>query len=381
MVGLGHGSCIFFFIILIQVWSFGLADRSSISAKKSLQIDDDGDVIDCVDIYKQPALNHPLLKNHTIQMKPSSLPRGMEATNSTKTFQSRFKNINCPEGTIPILRTKAFNHGPVTPAIPKRIQSKEIIDFTPAANHEFAQAFVYGERYYGARASFNVWAPNVADPGEFSIAEMWVISGDKEKLNSIEAGWQVLTGRNETRFFIYWTRDGYQTTGCYNLECPGFVQVSSRHALGGPLQPVSTYGGDQYEIDVFIYLDKFSGYWWLMLQKELIGYWPGNILTTLAYSSDLITFGGQIINNQYEGHHTTTQMGSGHFSGEGLGKAAYIGHLSYVDASNVLKDAGLLVPDATKPACYDINVSKVEPSNDLGVHVYFGGPGFSNQCP
>lgn len=34
---------------------------------------DGGDLIDCVDIYKQPALNHPLLKNHTIQVSSYSL--------------------------------------------------------------------------------------------------------------------------------------------------------------------------------------------------------------------------------------------------------------------------------------------------------------------
>ncbi|KAL6009417.1 hypothetical protein ACLOJK_022646 [Asimina triloba] len=27
-----------------------------------------GDIIDCVDIYKQPAFDHPALKNHTIQV-------------------------------------------------------------------------------------------------------------------------------------------------------------------------------------------------------------------------------------------------------------------------------------------------------------------------
>jgi hypothetical protein len=34
---------------------------------KSLQ-GKDGDVIDCVDIYQQPAFDSPLLKNHTIQV-------------------------------------------------------------------------------------------------------------------------------------------------------------------------------------------------------------------------------------------------------------------------------------------------------------------------
>lgn len=29
---------------------------------------EDGDIIDCVDIYKQLAFDHPALKNHTIQV-------------------------------------------------------------------------------------------------------------------------------------------------------------------------------------------------------------------------------------------------------------------------------------------------------------------------
>lgn len=29
---------------------------------------EDGDIIDCVDIYKQPAFDHPALKNHTLQV-------------------------------------------------------------------------------------------------------------------------------------------------------------------------------------------------------------------------------------------------------------------------------------------------------------------------
>lgn len=29
---------------------------------------EDGDIIDCVDIYKQPAFDHPALKNHKIQV-------------------------------------------------------------------------------------------------------------------------------------------------------------------------------------------------------------------------------------------------------------------------------------------------------------------------
>jgi len=50
---------------------------------------------------------------------------------------------------------------------------------------------VSGEQYYGAKASINVWAPRVENQDEFSLSQMWVISGSfGDDLNTIEAGWQ-----------------------------------------------------------------------------------------------------------------------------------------------------------------------------------------------
>ncbi|KAK1285867.1 hypothetical protein QJS10_CPB20g00481 [Acorus calamus] len=69
----------------------------------------DGDIIDCVDIYKQPAFDHPLLRNHTIQMGPLSYPKGFEPAKNTmksKLHQPWHLNGTCPEGTIPIRRTQ-----------------------------------------------------------------------------------------------------------------------------------------------------------------------------------------------------------------------------------------------------------------------------------
>ncbi|XXG45968.1 hypothetical protein AAC387_Pa02g0917 [Persea americana] len=66
---------------------------------------EDGDIIDCVDIYKQPAFDHPLLKNHTIQMRPGFYDR--ENMSSSKPIQQLWlKSGSCPEGTIPIQRTQ-----------------------------------------------------------------------------------------------------------------------------------------------------------------------------------------------------------------------------------------------------------------------------------
>ncbi|CAH8272218.1 unnamed protein product [Arabidopsis lyrata] len=57
---------------------------------------------DCVDIFKQPGLNHPLLQNNTIQMKPS-ISR-TELRNHIGNNKSYSKKTGCPDGTVPILR-------------------------------------------------------------------------------------------------------------------------------------------------------------------------------------------------------------------------------------------------------------------------------------
>jgi hypothetical protein len=56
---------------------------------------------------------------------------------------------------------------------------------------QHAVGYVTGNQYYGAKASINVWAPRVANQYEFSLSQMWVISGSfGDDLNTIEAGWQ-----------------------------------------------------------------------------------------------------------------------------------------------------------------------------------------------
>jgi hypothetical protein len=57
---------------------------------------------------------------------------------------------------------------------------------------QHAVGYVTGDRFYGAKASLNVWSAKVASPAEFSLSQIWVISGSfGNDLNTIEAGWQV----------------------------------------------------------------------------------------------------------------------------------------------------------------------------------------------
>lgn len=54
--------------------------------------------------------------------------------------------------------------------------------------------YVTGDRYNGAQATINVWAPYVESPNEFSMAQMRILSSsfenDYKNINTIEAGWQ-----------------------------------------------------------------------------------------------------------------------------------------------------------------------------------------------
>ncbi|KAI9125359.1 hypothetical protein K1719_003975 [Acacia pycnantha] len=230
----------------------------------------DGDIIDCVVSHQQPAFDHPMLKGHKPQ-DPPDRPKGHNKRGMLlgDNFQLwRLSGESCPEGTIPIRRTReedllrASSVQRFGRKLPKPVRRD-----TNTNGHEHAVGYVSGDEYYGARASINVWAPSVANQYEFSLSQIWVISGSfGDDLNTIEAGWQVspeLYGDNYPRFFTYWTSDAYQATGCYNLLCSGFVQTNNKIAIGAAISPTSSYNGGQFDISLVIWKDPKHGNWWL----------------------------------------------------------------------------------------------------------------------
>ncbi|GMY22889.1 hypothetical protein FCV25MIE_18130 [Fagus crenata] len=62
-------------------------------------------------------------------------------------------------------------------------------------------------------------------------------------------------------------------TGCYNTNCPGFVQIDHRAYPGIPITPVSIPDGTQYEIALSIAKEE-DGNWWVSLDNIRIGYFP-----------------------------------------------------------------------------------------------------------
>ncbi|KAK8717215.1 hypothetical protein V6N13_044491 [Hibiscus sabdariffa] len=361
----------------------------------------DGDIIDCIELAHQPAFDHPLFKDHKIQMAPNFDPERAVAeskvSSKTKPGSSRtitqlwHLNGRCPEGTIPVRRTKEddlLRASSIKAFGKKRHKSipqprSADPDLISQSGHQHAIAYVDGDKFYGAKATINVWEPKIQQPNEFSLSQIWILGGAfGEDLNSIEAGWQVspdLYGDNHTRLFTYWTSDAYQATGCYNLLCSGFIQINNEIAMGASIYPISGYRVSQYDISLLVWKDPTEGNWWLQFgNKYVLGYWPAFLFSYLSDSASMIEWGGEVVNSESDGQHTSTQMGSGHFPGEGFGKASYFKNIEIVDGSNNLRVPKGLATFTEQSNCYDVQTGK---GGNWGNYFYYGGPGRNLNCP
>ncbi|XP_020251560.1 uncharacterized protein LOC109828953 [Asparagus officinalis] len=347
----------------------------------------DGDIIDCVPSHLQPAFDHPKLRGKK-PLNPTERPEG----NNGSVLEGMSKSLQlwrdsgefCPEESVPIRRTTENDLLRVS-ALGRfgRKPTRRVRRDSSGTGHEHAVGYVSGDKYYGAKASLNVWAPKVTAPSEFTLSQIWVISGPfSADLNTIEAGWQVnpeLYGDSLPRFFTYWTSDAYQETGCYNLFCSGFVQTNNKFAIGATISPNSEYNGRQFDVTLLIWKDPKNGHWWLEYGSGLIlGYWPSFLFNHLTEYASMIQFGGEIVNSRPSGVHTSTEMGSGHFANKGFRRAAYFRNLQVVDWDNNLIPLSNLHLFADHSSCYGIKggVNEV-----WGNYFYYGGPGRCMRCP
>ncbi|KAL4192212.1 hypothetical protein AMTRI_Chr06g171220 [Amborella trichopoda] len=375
---------IWFLVIILLSFGHGVKGRRTSPGNKNAvkTIHSEGDIIDCVDIYKQPAFDHPLLKNHTIQMRPSWYPN--EASTEPKisskervvSSQVWNKFEKCPAGTIPIYRTQ--NNDNVVPEFVRAFgeKSTEGIPFPKKdkygdQNAEYAGMYVKDKYFYGASQRCSVWTPQLESPSEYSAAATWLVNNEGSETDVIGAGWMVkpsLFGNNDTRLFVSWNKvAGSQTTGCYNLFCPGFIQTTTKVALGDFLiQGLDTY----YDI----VKDPNTGHWWFTFEDIPIGYWPASMFTNLQVALRVV-WAGQVLNTKPGRHHTATQMGNGIFPGEKQ-KAASFYNLKVRDGGGKWDPITDLNNFKDSRYCYDSQIMSLFVSDAF----YFGGPGRGPSC-
>ncbi|XP_062193860.1 protein neprosin-like [Phragmites australis] len=363
-------------------------DRMEKDSNKTIK-SPDGDIIHCVPSHLQPAFDHPQLRGQKPEDEPAERPKpkGGAAEEEAVFFPQAWSDggERCPEGTVPVRRTteRDLLRSSSARRFGMKPRASNVRRDSTNSGHEHAVGYVTGDQFYGAKASLNVWSAKVASPTEFSLSQIWVISGSfGNDLNTIEAGWQVspeLYGDNNPRFFTYWTTDAYQETGCYNLHCSGFVQTNNRIAIGAAISPTSVYNGRQFDISLLIWKDPRRGHWWLQLGSgALVGYWPSLLFTHLGEHANMVQFGGEVVNSRPSGSHTPTQMGSGHFPREGFNRAAYFRNVQVVDWDNSLVPAAALRLVADHPGCYGIQGGY---NRAWGNYFYYGGPGRNVHCP
>ncbi|KAL3738114.1 hypothetical protein ACJRO7_019619 [Eucalyptus globulus] len=233
-----------------------------------------GDSYDCVDFHKQPAFDHPLLKNHSFHfnMRPSSRPKrstNLERSSASGVKSASIKRLDCPIGTVPIRRTSKEE------LIAAKMQAKVLaLNADPntqeSPGNHFAVVrtkFDSGRRYDGGGMISTVEKP----PCQGSQ-----YTGGRIKISSlaeyIQAGWIVnpsLYSDDQTHLFIL------TGASCFNTQC-GFVLVCADHPVDAVLQPVSQNPKPVYTYNFFIYRDPLSGSWWLELGEDYspVGFWP-----------------------------------------------------------------------------------------------------------
>lgn len=127
--------------------------------------------------------------------------------------------------------------------------------------------------------------------------------------------------------------------------------------------------------------DLSTGNWWLQVGTTLVGYWPSALFTHLSTGgATKVHWGGEVLNFNFSGRHTTTQMGSGRFPSEGYKKAAYFRSLGLVspESPRTINPPNSLSTQADNRNCYDISIGN---TRAWGLHFFYGGPGFGPRCP
>ncbi|KAG2302394.1 hypothetical protein Bca52824_031045 [Brassica carinata] len=319
---------------------------------------------DCVDIYKQPGLNHHLLKTHKIQVKPSvSRPELKMQTGNNET--SNKKKIRCPNGTVPILRnTKEFIKNS------QFFAKKHIHPLTvDSPGTHIAGVRSNGGPFRGVEAKFNGYTLNVGND-QASYSQMYIGGGLKDEVNFISAGWMInpgLFGDGRVWTFGFWK--GKDGKGCYNTACSGFIQVSK-------VVPILWYS---------IHKDKNTGNWWITrLMKdepnEDIGYWPKELFNLLDNGANMTGVGGVV---QASRSGSGPPMGNGNFPNGNHEDSATFTNIKVLNSNYEQSQMNSFPIDklVDSDKCYGLKIGSLLPFYRLrfGFFFNYGGPG-GNSC-
>ncbi|XP_050907741.1 uncharacterized protein LOC127121214 [Lathyrus oleraceus] len=333
-----------------------------------------GYIVDCIDINNQPAFNHPLLKNHTLQRHPNFrmtnriIRRNTTKITSTKAIFGLRKN-KCPTGSVPIKRATKddlirgksyFNNG--------------LVDHTHGNHYAEVISYPRYDFYNGVSGTSSVYNVKIRK-GQSSSAVMYIRNGP-DSTSYIGMGWHIapdLYNDDDTHFYVVWTADNFKNTGCFNHLCPGFVQTSKKDYLGGNIGATSIYGGHMVEMTYSISQDPETKNWVISNESEMLGYFPASLFPNMAQAHQ-VGWGGRTSNSQGG---PSPQMGSGYFPDKVFTHSSY-----FKDVAFQVESKGSVFPyiqdvDAVsdRPDCFYARYYGL--LEEVGYSLQFGGPGGS----
>ncbi|RID78523.1 hypothetical protein BRARA_A01339 [Brassica rapa] len=276
-----------------------------------------GDIFDCINIHKQLAFDHHLLKNHSVQLKPKNVPEGIISNNiswKADPLQYLQEGINCPDGTVIVKSTtmQDLMHAQRLKSIGFSGPRNFLIERnnTDVTGPHYAATVNFGpSNFYGVKGHLNLWGPQVSQD-QISGAFMSVAGGPKERLSSISVGW----------------------------------------------------------------MDLASGDWWFAYNDENVGYWPASLFLESGFDkrANYAAWGGQVYSPVTE---KAPVMGSGHWPGEGLSKAAYVNSIKVITGFKKVIDPEInrLKARETSSKCYRTLYGNGDKEPWLRT-LYYGGP-------
>jgi hypothetical protein len=356
-----------------QMQQYILAHYRGVEVKHSYLLD--GAYFDCVVTATQPSVRD--LGIGHLATAPAAPKTAKQAGQRTATqvapgTRDAFGNaVACPAGTIPMRRMtldETTRFSSLAAYLGKQPAGMSQPTVSPAAN-----SHRYGVGYQsvantGSNSWLNLW--NVS--GDFSLSQIWDVS-EASTTQTLEAGWIHYPGKfgtNNSVLFIFWTPNNY-ASGCYDLDCSGFVQTSSAATLGAGFSSYSTSGGSQWGFG--LQYEWYQGNWWLFYSGTALGYYPGGIYSggpLNSGSANVIEYGGEA----YTGGTSWPQMGSGAFASGGFSYAAYQNTIFYIDTAGASQWASLS-PIVTNPNCYTLSITPASSGGSWGSYIFFGGPG------
>ncbi|XP_021834934.2 uncharacterized protein [Spinacia oleracea] len=346
-----------FLVIFSSLVLYGLCDTSFSNQQDVKTIKTEYGTYDCVDFYKQPAFNHPLLKNHSSKAISNLLELQGRKVSGIGLPES------CPVGTVPILRTNQNS-------------SVNVQQLSPPQTHCVALVHTnkLNRKFNGVGGAIGMYKPVVQTSDQRSSARIKLSNGN----DSLEAGWMV-----NPKIFNDYEAHLYQSfdaggKGCINLQCPGFVQVTTTVPLGTiPSEYTKIGGNDIRAWNLSIDKHQDDGNWWLSVtyDKEPIGYWPKQLFTSLADVAGKVEWGGEVYDfgPSSKKHPPPPEMGNGFRATKDLSKSASIFHASYVDESftNVINPEDTHEITDCDPTYTVLDGGWV--SKNFGRVIYYGG--------